>query len=361
MCLRRWFLALSILLVAVAAVWVYLYRRDVRMLELDPPRSRYHGTRTDAKGVIVFVHGILGDSRSTWTNSANGKYWPALIKADPAFLGFNVYINEFATPVVAPAMAIDALADNLHDHLLDARVFDHDEVIVLAHSMGGLISRAFASRYQKYSSKIKLLFFYSAPTLGSDIANVFWLGTRNPQLGKMRVIESPDYLADQLRSWINAGPQIPTYCAYEELETFGAIVVSIGSAAALCGIGNSRVSGIRANHIDIVKPRDPNDDIHIAFRNAFLQVHEKVETWRIPPNMDLGQVIRTFVASENRQVEFGASCTRSLLRTRVSEGEVRGRTLDVIERLPDRLIPRSSLRLRARQNERGIYEIECTL
>src|SRR6185369_9301510 len=40
-----------------------------------------------APSAIIFVHGLAGDARSTWTN-ANGTYWPALVAADPEFQAF---------------------------------------------------------------------------------------------------------------------------------------------------------------------------------------------------------------------------------------------------------------------------------
>jgi fucose 4-O-acetylase-like acetyltransferase len=46
--------------------------------------SRYVKQTPGTRSVIVFVHGILGDSVSTWTNK-NGAYWPALLGSDPFF------------------------------------------------------------------------------------------------------------------------------------------------------------------------------------------------------------------------------------------------------------------------------------
>ena len=34
------------------------------------------------RNVIIFVHGVTGDARDTWTNTATGAYWPDLIRLD---------------------------------------------------------------------------------------------------------------------------------------------------------------------------------------------------------------------------------------------------------------------------------------
>ena len=41
--------------------------------------SRYVRQQPDNRQVIVFVHGVTGDSRETWTNFASRTYWPELL------------------------------------------------------------------------------------------------------------------------------------------------------------------------------------------------------------------------------------------------------------------------------------------
>src|ERR1700685_2468865 len=42
--------------------------------------------------VIVFVHGVLGDSRSTWTNTTTHAYWPSLMTNDSFFNDFDIFV-----------------------------------------------------------------------------------------------------------------------------------------------------------------------------------------------------------------------------------------------------------------------------
>ena len=51
----------------------------------EPPKPFSHYERRDGKDrVVVFVHGIFGDLKGTWT-CPTGVSWPKLILADNAF------------------------------------------------------------------------------------------------------------------------------------------------------------------------------------------------------------------------------------------------------------------------------------
>lgn len=99
-----------------------------------------------AKRALVLVHGITGDGKSSWTSS-NGIYWPTLMKSDPIFEDVDVYVHEYTTNLFGNCLPVTDLANNLRLHLKNARVFDdHEQVIFLAHSMGGLVVRQFLLR-----------------------------------------------------------------------------------------------------------------------------------------------------------------------------------------------------------------------
>ena len=56
----------------------------------------------DADAVLVFVHGLLSDSRSTWLYEASeessaNRYWPDLIQSDRRFKGIAIYLAGYHT------------------------------------------------------------------------------------------------------------------------------------------------------------------------------------------------------------------------------------------------------------------------
>src|SRR6202011_3058905 len=111
-------------------------------------------------------------------------------------------------------------------------------------------------------------------------ASLAALLSQNPQFGKMRSMESADYLADLQRQWLAAMFVIPSYCAYEKRKTFGLSIVSQASAASLC---TRRLDPIDANHIDIVKPSSIRDPSYLAFKSAFLETNRSQQGQVAPP------------------------------------------------------------------------------
>lgn len=203
--------------------------------------------------VIVFVHGVMGDSIATWTNTETNAYFPSLVAADPAFQRANVAVVDVLSPFTNRAPSVDELADSMRLHLDAKEVLTHREVIFVVHSMGGLVTRSFLTKYRTYAKKVPFIYFFATPTTGAAIASLARLVSPNPQFTKMMPMTSDAYLADLQRAWL-ASPElaaIPAYCAYEQKSTMGLQIVEQQSATNLC---NTRLDPINANHSEIVKP-----------------------------------------------------------------------------------------------------------
>src|SRR5262245_10914450 len=103
--------------------------------------SKYVRRDASKSIAIVFVHGVLGDSVSTWTNGSTKAYWPTLLANDSAFNGASVYVFQYPSPKVGMAYSINELAEVMRRRLVADGVFEHREIIFLSHSMGGLVTR----------------------------------------------------------------------------------------------------------------------------------------------------------------------------------------------------------------------------
>lgn len=233
--------------------------------------SRYIRRSPDATSVIVFVHGIFGDSSETWTN-ANRTYWPTLLTTDSFFSEYDVYVYEYPSRFVGGGFSIDEIAENVRLLFEADQVADHKEIIFVAHSMGGLVTRAFLNRNPKVSERVRLAYFFSTPTTGSEIASIGALISANPGLAKMTPMTSDSYLADLQRQWLSLNYVIPSFCAYETRRTYGVNVVTQASASNLC---NRRLDPIDADHLTIVKPEGPRDTSFLAFKSAIQAVPRK--------------------------------------------------------------------------------------
>jgi triacylglycerol esterase/lipase EstA (alpha/beta hydrolase family) len=219
-------------------------------------------------GVIIFVHGIIGDGTSTWTNQNNQAFWPQLLKNDPTFNGYDIYIYEYNSPKLCESYSIDEVAEDMRRYLSEDKIFDeHQTVIFLTHSMGGLVARAYINKYrQNIEEKIGFVFFFSTPTTGSQVAKAAESLSKNSQLRQMAPLTDNDYLSSQQSTWLAANYRFSSYCAYETQDTYGIRIVERQSGTNLC---NKRLDPIVANHINIVKPEDTRAASYIAFKSAF--------------------------------------------------------------------------------------------
>jgi pimeloyl-ACP methyl ester carboxylesterase len=145
------------------------------------------GNRT----IIVFVHGFFGDGESTWTSG--DFYWPKEIASDPTFAGADVLVYAYPTGLWA-TLSIDELAENLRVFLPPEDAKKYDNVVFLAHSMGGLVVRDYLLKYREIARRTKFIYFYATPTTGSEIDGLIAFALRNnPQLSKMVPMKSDGF------------------------------------------------------------------------------------------------------------------------------------------------------------------------
>lgn len=244
----------------------------------DDPSAPLHGYRTENnETAIIFVHGVLGSHTSTFTSSS-GAFWPGLLKGDPAFNGIDIYTFSYKSEWLDKALTIDQLSEQMHVAFSSAQMLSrYNHLIFVCHSMGGLVTRAYLTKYQSgFKERVRFIYFYGTPSSGSELASIGRELFPNTQLTDMAVKEGEAFLRGLQSAWLAAGygRSIPSYCAYEALPIrvlipVGPIyVVPWGSAAGLC---NQSLIAIQAHHINIVKPESINDAPHLALRTALLE------------------------------------------------------------------------------------------
>lgn len=220
-----------------------------------------------AKRVLVLIHGITGDGTSSWTNH-NGTYWPEIMKGDSEFQDFDIYVYEYPTDVLGQCLPITDLANNMRVHLKNDNVFlEHEQVVFLAHSMGGLVVRQFLLRNRETVDKVPLVMFFATPTAGSWKANAASLLPTCAQVDDLRTLDVNSYLKAQHSDWLSAGLQerVISHCAFETRSSSGMTIVDRTSATLLC---TRDPDALLTDHSDAVKPSGPNDLTHIIVRNA---------------------------------------------------------------------------------------------
>ncbi|MDP9177680.1 MAG: alpha/beta hydrolase [Gemmatimonadota bacterium] len=270
-----------------------------------PPRATGGYVRgPGGKRVIVFVNGLFGDALSTWTNT-NGAYWPAMIAHDPDFDSVDVYVHNFQSPKLARAQQIQDLASRLKDFLLTDRVLDHDEIVFIAHSMGGLVTRAFLLKQRSRPQKTPMLYFFATPTAGANVTEIARHLSENPQLKDMQPLSDGGYVKTLREDWLQTSDDpslnypnaIASFCAYEILDVWNVRIVSELSATYLC---NRSTRAVRAHHIGIVKPAGIGDDPYVFFKAAYVST--------------FGQTARTMSRTVTRAIERSPNSMRFEMR-----------------------------------------------
>jgi pimeloyl-ACP methyl ester carboxylesterase len=229
--------------------------------------------------VIVFVHGLHGN-RESW-RAANGAYWPDLVKTDPHFAYSDIVVVEYPSPSSNGKMSSVQLADILWNRLRQDHVWDHREIVFLAHSLGGILVEEMLLRHPIDATRVPFLVSYGTPHEGSTIARVASLYDKDPLLTDLSDASNNAFLThleDRWRSSISVNG-IHRFCAYEAQDTVaedGFIrylkphtrVVGYFSATYGCDV-TTPPQEIPADHIRMIKPLNRNSPAYDFFRRVY--------------------------------------------------------------------------------------------
>jgi len=277
---------------AVIAVWALLLSCAAAGLGGVPAEAENMKPR-----VIVFVHGLHGD-RWSWS-AANGAYWPQMLQTDPHFQKSDVVVAEYPTPSMRGQYSTVQLAQILWQGLAKQKVWQHREVVIIAHSLGGLVTEEMLLRHPAEAARVRFIVSYATPHQGSFIASMAKTYDSDPLLTDLRDSNDNSFLMDLEQKWRETPitAKIHRYCAYEARDTATgtgigkylhaqARVVSYYSATYGCDV-DTAPQKIDADHISIIKPANRSADAYTFFARMYRNnpVVDVVATKRIPPTI----------------------------------------------------------------------------
>lgn len=214
-----------------------------------------------SKIAVVFVHGIFGSTKGTWTTE-NGTTFFQLLKADPEVGSrIDIYAFGFESKMFGDSGSLDVRegANKLRTYLSGAGVLDYPAVVFVGHSMGGLVVlRYLTSDLDKDSSlsaKVPLVVLFGSPQEGAQIASVAKLALSNAGLAHMRPADDNQWLQQLTDDWTNLTHKPQVVCGYEKMPTFGVLIVPWSSSNRFCTEPGLAIDG--ADHISMVKPDRP--------------------------------------------------------------------------------------------------------
>ncbi|SFT21966.1 hypothetical protein [Methylobacterium sp. yr668] len=247
--------------------------------------------------IIVFLHGIFGDSMSTFTNGTTS--WSSLVIDDRASSNGIPKLGAFDIASVQydggmnSRLSIQEIAIQLRSDLESSGVLGprYNQVFVVAHSMGGLIIKRFISDMaltdDKFLRKMAAVFLISTPSQGAEAANfvnslpvVF---KDNRLLADMKTVDANTFLQLVDDQWTllmtrRAAEMPKVFCMYETQSVPWTKVVVVPRIYA-----NTRCSGPHRaenrDHISIVKPTGPDDPVYLWVRGEIVNFLEE----RHPP------------------------------------------------------------------------------
>ena len=169
--------------------------------------------------VIVFIHGIHGD-REAW-RASNGAYWPQMVQTDQHFQKSDVVVVEYPTPSSYGQMSTDQLSQILWGKLKQQRVWEHKEVVFIAHSLGGLLTEEMLLNHPAEAARVRFIVSYGTPHQGSFIASLAKIYDDDPLLTDLQESNDNIFLVNLEQRWRGTPTVsfIHRFCAFESLDT----------------------------------------------------------------------------------------------------------------------------------------------
>ncbi|MEL4379628.1 hypothetical protein AYI82_05195 [Shewanella algae] len=235
-----------------------------------------------ARKHVVFIHGLGGNAETTWqSNSSEKVFWPKWLHED--IEDTCIWSIGYEAPKLTireSGMGLLDRAQNVLETLLTEQQLSKGELILVGHSLGGLVIKQLlrlANDQSGRKSAVELVnrvtgvVFLGSPHTGADLAE-----TGNSLLGRMFLklfllqpsavtasLERNDATLRELNNWYRG------WCHDKEIrhlvlvETkpyliFGRIVKADSSDPGL----KERAIPIDAHHINISKPSSKQDDIY---------------------------------------------------------------------------------------------------
>lgn len=233
---------------------------------------------------IIFVHGLKG-GQETWSHDATTSF-PQMLALDPQLsdrydVGCFNYFTTFTTTYgvskslfsrifgslrkLRKNLPITELAELLRTEF-EVNLSNYEKVIVIAHSMGGLISKACILSHLNETQSTPVTGFISlaVPHAGAKIANIGALISSNVQLGDLSPLSDA---IDQLsRDWLNSINPPPAKYIYASHD----LVVDKKSALAVESQKKDS-SAVDEDHFSICKPKNQDETVYKAVVKYILE------------------------------------------------------------------------------------------
>jgi pimeloyl-ACP methyl ester carboxylesterase len=204
-----------------------------------------------------------------------------LIRTDPRFAYSDVEVAEYPTPASNGRMSSVQLADILWTRLKQNHVWEHPEVVFVAHSLGGILVEEMLLRHLAEAARVRFIVSYGTPHEGSLVARIASIYDRDPLLNDLSDAGDNALLTQLEHNWrghdsVNG---IHRFCAFESEDTrpesgvgrylkTHARVVGYFSATYGCDV-TTPPQEIQGDHVNMVRPPNQKSAAYDFFYRAY--------------------------------------------------------------------------------------------
>ncbi|WP_019456724.1 esterase/lipase family protein [Acinetobacter sp. GG2] len=244
---------------------------------------------------IVFVHGLTGKVGTTWGN------FPNFLENDES-IEYKVIECGYTSPSLAwlflkSGPTILNIANGVLTEIKTQCDIEHDDIILVGHSMGGLVIRKILLKLNAQGIKhnIRKICFFDVPHQGSGLANIGkYINWRNRHLRSL--VNNSDELEEINEQWIDhkIDQSLNILSIIDANET----VVSSTSSKSI--FRNHPIETINnVTHSTIVKPKSESDPIVVLLKN-FIKSTPSVGKF----NSGIGKPIYEWLRYDERKHEL---------------------------------------------------------
>lgn len=235
---------------------------------------------------IIFIHGLGGGSRKTWSYSKDGHhYWPqSWLPSDPDFENVRTHVFGYTADWAGrqqSALNINDFAQSLLGEVKNNPYIRRDatRIILVGHSMGGCVAKkAYILARQdptcrELVKRMYAMFFLGTPHRGSDLAlilenivTVAW--GRKPFVKDL--VPNSSTLTEINDAFRHYAPDLKLWSFYEtqpvKTKLMNKLVVE--KLSATLGFPNEEIAAMNADHRHVCKFENPTDSNYRLLRNA---------------------------------------------------------------------------------------------
>lgn len=222
------------------------------------------------KTKIIFIHGLGGSALGSWGN------FRSLIEGEVDLHDYDVNFYEYQTAIVPSWFrnypGIETMAE-LFESYVDNNSNRGQRIIIIAHSMGGLIAKKYLINLAKKKSTARTIavMFYAVPHHGANLADVAkQIKFYNQQISAL--CKKSEYRKELAKDWHQLSIQSKLLCSY----AVGSDDIIVDEQSVTEGWRGAYTILQGKNHSTVIKPHDKYDVTYTTFKRFIHNVEERV-------------------------------------------------------------------------------------